>query len=670
MKIKIYLGLAMLLVVARVQAVTFTFGSSGKIVYDLKTGTFDAFNKNEQLLKGAYAAFKEQNTSYSSVNYTQRSYNKTNISTSFGKGIKHTITLRGAGMPVLKQVFYTYNELPYFLCELEISGKDLSSNQFIPIAGQVPFLSNSAQLRSVFIPFDNDTFISYESKPLLNNGKQVSAEAGLLFDNADLKGLVAGSVNHRIWKTGVLTSKDATGNILIKVEAGYTEKEITRDELPHGALKGSVIKSPVIFYGAFNDWRTGMETFAKANKTAEPPVIFKWNQATPLGWNSWGVMQDKISYDKIVKVTDFFADSLPNFRSGETLFVDLDSYWDNMLKGGLEGDYSTLKKFAGYVKSKGLKPGIYWAPFTDWGFKDGGNRRAEGGNYKFADLWTKVGQGYHDLDGARALDPTHPGTQQRIALVIGKLKECGFEMIKIDFLGHAAVESDHFYDKQIHTGMQAYEAGMSYLLKQLDGKMLVYAAISPTMASGRYVHMRRIACDAFKTIKDTRYTLNGVTYGWWQSHLYDFVDADHVVLADETMGANRARTLSAVVTGTFISGDDFSTEGPWTSRAKELFQNKALLDVIRDGKSFRPLDGDKEAAEVFIKQTDDAYYVALFNYGETPESFKLTADKVGIKSFKDRSLQALFAGKQLQAADALATIEVAAGDAELIKIKR
>lgn len=669
-KIKLLLCLFFLaFLLSKANALTFKFGRSGKIIYDLKTGTFNVYQNSDEILKNGFSSFRENSRHYSSKDYATRNYSGMKISDRFGKGVKHIITLRSMGKPDLKQIFYTYDQLPYFLCQIEISGSQVGSNEMVPVQGLLPALNGTSEIRSVFVPFDNDTFIRYNSKPLLKNEEQLSAEVGVMYDNRSFKGLISGSVNHRIWKTGVTTGIDGTGHTFIKVQAGFTARDITRDAIPHGTLKGSVVKSPMVFYGSFEDWRNGMEAYAKANRIAEPPVVFKWEHATPLGWNSWGAMQEKISFDKIVTVTDFFADSLKAFRSGGTAYIDLDSYWDNMLKGGLEGDYSKLKEFADYVKKRGLKPGIYWAPFTDWGFQSGGDRRAEGGNYKFAELWTKVGAGYHDLDGARALDPTHPGTQQRIALVIGKLKACGFEMIKVDFLGHAAIESTHFYDPEITTGMQAYELGMSFLLKQLGSKMLIYAAISPTMASGRYIHMRRIACDAFKSIKDTGYTLNSLTYGWWQTHLYDYMDADHVVLGNESPGANRARTLSAVVTGTFIVGDDFSAKGPWTARAAELFQNQALLKAIKNGKSFRPLEADKEASEIFIKSTGDTQYLAIFNYGDTAKSFMVNAASLGLKSFSGYQLEDLFTHQSITAANS-AAFTLPAGDATLIKITK
>lgn len=649
----------------------FSYGKSGQIVYDLKNGTFSILEKSRVLLKDGFSTIKQREQVLSSKDDVQRTYSKTKWKDQFGKGTRHMISLKSKGWPDWKQVFYTYDELPYFFCELEMEGANLHSNGMVPIHGVVSPVQQAKELNSLFVPFDNDTFISYDSRIVTPDIQQNSAEVGAWYDNESRGGLVTGSVTHEVWKTGVKTSTDKNNVISIQVMAGFTDKDLTRDAIAHGAIKGTHLKSPKIFFGAFADWRTGMEDFAKANRLAEPPVVAKWNQPTPVGWNSWGVMQDKISFDKVVKVVDFFADSLKGFRNENIAYVDLDSYWDMMLKGGLEGDYSRLKEFADYTKKKGLKPGVYWAPFTDWGFGAGGNRRAEGGNYKFGEMWTKVGTGYHDIDGARALDPTHPGTQQRIALVIGKLKACGFEMIKIDFLGHAAVESEHFYNPEVTTGMQAYRAGMEYLLKQLDGKMMVYAAISPSLASGKYVHVRRIACDAFKSIKDTKYSLNSLTYGWWQTYLYDYMDADHVVLGTESEGANKARMLSAVVTGTLIVGDDFSVHGQWQQRAKEYFQNPQILEILKDGKSFRPLDGNvgKGASAMFIKQVKGLSYLAVFNYGDKEKTLALDYNRLGLPSKESYDLKDLLTN-DVQQLQNHTTVHLKAGSARIFKISK
>ncbi|RBQ02434.1 alpha-galactosidase [Pedobacter miscanthi] len=645
------------------------YGKSGKIDYNLKTGTFNVSEGAAQLLLNGFSQAEYQKKLFSSKDYKQITYSKTAVHDAFGNGFKHIFLLKQAGLPVMQQVFYTYSDKDYFMIGITLQGANLSINHIVPIKGNLIDQQPSATPTSLFVPFDNDTFISYNTVPLKANVSNPSAEVGALYHDQSRKGFVMGSIEHSNWKTGVITAMDNDKKINLQVICGYTEESITRDKIPHGYLSGNSVSSAKVFFGAFNDWRVGMETYAKLNRISEPPIVFKWDKATLVGWNSWGAMQEKITLEKANQVSDFFADNLKSFRSGGVAYIDLDSYWDNLLKGGLTGDYSKLKAFADHAKLKGLKPGIYWAPFVDWGFAGGGNRKAEGTNYTFGEMWTKVGAGYHDIDGARALDPTHPGTQQRIATVINKFKECGFEMIKIDFLGHAAIESDHFFDPKITTGMQAYKTGMEFLLKQLDGKMLVYAAISPNLASGRYVHVRRIACDAFKSIKDTEYTLNSVSNGWWQTYLYDYIDADHVVFSDQSDGENTARFLSAIVTGTCITGDDFSRQGKWTGTAQRLLNNTGILKILENGKAFVPVEGDrgKSASQLFVKQVGNVKYLAVFNYSDTEQHYNLDFARLGLEKDKKYGCENLIDQTKTMLKDNQ-ILKLSAKDAQIFKL--
>lgn len=650
-------------------AIIINYGKSGKIDYNLKTGTFNVSEGAAQLLLNGFSQAEYQKKLFSSKDYKQITYSKTAVHDAFGNGFKHIFLLKQAGLPVMQQVFYTYSGKDYFMIGITLQGANLSINHIVPLNGTLIDQQPSATPTSLFVPFDNDTFISYNTVPLNANISNPSAEVGALYHDQSRKGFVMGSIEHSNWKTGVITAMDNDKKINLQVICGYTEESITRDKIPHGYLRGNSVSSAKLFFGAFNDWRLGMETYAKLNRISEPPIVFKWDKATPVGWNSWGAMQEKITFEKANQVSDFFADSLKSFRIGGVAYIDLDSYWDNLLKGGLTGDYAKLKAFADHARSKGLKPGIYWAPFVDWGFAGGGNRKAEGTNYTFGEMWTKVGAGYHDIDGARALDPTHPGTQQRIATVINKFKECGFEMIKIDFLGHAAIESDHFFDPKITTGMQAYKTGMEFLLKQLDGKMLVYAAISPNLASGRYVHVRRIACDAFKSIKDTEYTLNNVSNGWWQTYLYDYIDADHVVFSDQSDGENTARFLSAIVTGTCITGDDFSRQGKWTGTAQRLLNNTGILKILENGKAFVPVEGNrgKSASQLFVKQVGNVKYLAVFNYSDAEQHFNLDFARLGLEKDKKYGCENLIDQTKTTLKDNQA-LKLPAKDAQIFKL--
>ncbi|WP_157274025.1 alpha-galactosidase [Pedobacter sp. BAL39] len=648
--------------------VTIPYGVGSKIVYHLNSGTYDVLTNGKTYIYEAFSQVKNKQKLLSSKDYQQAKLQQSSWKDSPGGGKKYTITLSRAGLPDMKQVFYVSPKQEYFLTEVLLSGMKLSSNYMAALISNKAMIHAKGDNRSLFVPFDNDAFVRYNARSTQERIENVSSELGALYENNSRKGMIVGSVEHMVWKSGIRMDADQDELSTLEVWGGYVDEKVTRDKQEHGAVSGELIKSPLVFVGYFTDWRLGLEAYGKANRLAEKPYVFNWKNAVPFGWNSWGVIQEKLNYEKATKVVDFFADQLPDFRNGNTAYIDLDSFWDN-LTGGMSGDYTKLKAFADYCKSKGLEPGAYWAPFTDWGFQGGGNGTAEGSNYKFREMWTKVNGGYHDFDGARALDPTHPGTRARIDFIIGKLKECGFKMIKIDFLGHAAAESTGFYDPAVTTGMQAYRSGMEYLIDRMEGQMLVYAAISPNLATGRYAHIRRIACDAWKTINDTEYTLNSVNYGWWQSYLYNFVDADHVVFANESEGANRARLTSALITGTLILGDDFSSPGQWSARSQYFLKDQSLLNIARSGDTFIPVDGNTgdRANELFVRRERDFVYVAVLNYGSSAKGFHVPLSRLGLKEGAYSALE-LFSKKELGLNKTL-DVDLEGSDAMIIKIK-
>lgn len=642
------------------------FGTSGIFKYDLKKGEFNVQVDNKVILSAIYATARLGKVLLNSKTYTNRKVSETTLRDSFGNGLSVVIRSTSIGQPEMRQTFYLYPGREYFLTELSISGKLITSNYLSPINGH--FSKIGIHPFSLITPFDNDTFISYEARDFSSNAQINSSEVGVIFDPSSRSGIITGSVEHQVWKTGIHT-KGANGPGYINVWSGYTDPEVTRDHIAHGSLSGSTVKSSKIFIGYYSDWRKGLEAYGEANRLADPPYIFHWSKPTPVGWNSWGVMKEHITLDKVTKVADFFSDSIPAFRNGKTVYIDLDSYWDVLIKGN---DFTKLKSFVSYCHSKGLEAGIYWAPFVDWGHRDGPDRLIQGSKYHYGESWTKIGKEiYHDLDGARAMDPTHPGTQQRITYMINQFKECGFSMIKIDFLGHAAIESGHFYDKSTITGMQAYRKGMEFLIDQLDGKMLVYAAISPNLATGRYAHSRRIACDAFKTIEQTEYTLNSVTYGWWQSFLYDFIDADHVVFEKESVGVNRARLLSALITGTVFTGDDYSVNGPWATAAKELLQSRPLLDLLNLRKSFMPVESaeGKSSSALFISSTDKVSYLAVFNFQNKPKEWFVNFRRLGIEQDKINSITEVFNGRPFSVKAGNINFSMNKADAALYRIE-
>ncbi|WP_346319298.1 hypothetical protein [Chitinophaga sp. YIM B06452] len=614
-------------------------GNKSSIVYDLDKGTYNVTWNGKVMIKAAYAVYQAERPG-DSRKAGRGGYKVSDVQTRLGKAKLYTITF--AGDTSLQQLFYTFQNNNAFITQLRL--RAAAAGSMTPLATDSLLWSKPGDNRALFVPFDNDMWVRYNAMPLAGaafNGSEV----GAVYNVEDNSGLVMGSLEQDNWKTGFLL-KEKGRSVGVSLLAGFTDSTVTHDVIPHGKVLpvDGWVSSPKMMAGFFADWREGMETFAKQNSRLHPRSIADWKGPTPMGWNSWGVLRDKIRFDQAMKVVDFFADSLKNFRMADhTLFIDLDAYWDNMTPGGIDGDVSKLREFVAHCKQKGFKPGIYWTPFADWGKYD---RAVEGSaGYSYKETWTSQNGRMLDMAGGRAMDPTHPATQQRIVHTINRMKSLGFEMIKIDFLGHGAHESTRFFDPTVTTGMQAFNKGMHFLDSVLDNKMLVYAAISPNLATARYVHVRRIACDAFSSLDNTEYTMSSTGYGWWQSYLYDYVDADHIVFASENDGVNRARLAAALVTGSIITGDDFSAFGKWTYTAIKLLQNRDLLKLAAKGKSFRPLLGNtgNKGVEQLYRRDNGRLYIALFNYGSAAQTMQIPAELLGGKNTRWK-IKELFSG--------------------------
>jgi alpha-galactosidase len=649
--------------------VTIPFGSGNSIVYNRSSKSYDVFYGATRIITQALAKAKNGNVTLNSSDYTTATVTSASHTDGIGSGTTYTVTLTGTGLPQMQQMFYVYDTVGYFFTEVSIQGTSLSSNYMAPLATNAVSLPVAGEYRSLFVPFDNDRFVRYDAKPLAES--VTSSEVGAIYENTSRTGIVAGSVQSDRWKTGVKAVGTGTQLSELTVWGGYVDIGVTRDQRVHGSLVGSSIKSPRMFVGYFSDFRDGMDLYGKAVNVFSPRYIFNYTGSTPFAYNTWGDIQNDLTLTKAKAVADFVHTQIPAFRSDNKVFIDLDSYWDNLVTGGLTGDFSQLTEFANYCKARGLQPGIYWAPFVDWGKTE---RSVEGASaFNYRDLWTKVNGGFHELNGTRALDPTHPGTKLRINLVIDKFKACGFEFIKLDFIGHAAVEADSWHDTSVKTGYQAFHQGMKYLTDRLDDQMLVYVAISPNIATGPYAHIRRVACDAFAQINDTEYTMNSVSYGWWQSQIYHYIDADHIVFgsryeASATEGENRARFASALTCGPIVLGDDFSNPDLYSNRIKDYAQREVLLDISRKGgKAFRPVETNSgsAAADAYSSQVGNDLYVVVFNYSASSKSYNIAMDRLGLSG--SYTAKELFSLTDVSINGALST-SVAAKDAKIFRI--
>jgi len=130
---------------------------------------------------------------------------------------------------------------------------------------------------------------------------------------------------------------------------------------PHGSVSGNTLSSPTVFVGFGADWRMTMQNYAAENVSFAPRL--PWTNGVPFGWNSWGVLQQNISYTAAIAVSDYFYVNLisHNFNDRGTVYINLDAFWNDNFNP------AQLQSFVDHCHAHGEKAGIYWGPFVFFG---------------------------------------------------------------------------------------------------------------------------------------------------------------------------------------------------------------------------------------------------------------------------------------------------------------
>jgi len=635
-----------------------------KIEINKLNGKANIFFNNKPVLLQTQAAFKETSTMYFAEELQGFTLTETDITDVFGTGKKIQILAVTTDNKIrLKQNYYLYTNKDFIITDCSIeSDNQISSNYLAPV-----YATNSdvevlpaGNNKSIWVPFDNDAWVRYSAN---NFGVPIASyEVSALVNNDLRTGMVFGSIEHDLWKTGIRLNTKATTKLLrLEIYAGASSTE-TRDVIEHGAVKGNQIKSPKIFIGYFDDWRKGMETYADANETLAPKL--SWTKGKPFCWNSWGVLQTKLSFTNASEVSQYFAENLQNnnYLNDSTVYIGLDSYWDNIT-------YSNLVKFVKDAKARKQNAGIYWTPFVDWAKNP--DRAVEGANgYYYRDIYLYANGQPQTIDGAYAVDPTHPATKARMDLYLNRFIAQGFTYLKLDFMCHGSVEADKHFNPEVQTGIQAYNEGMKYLVDFLDGKMYLNLSISPLFPA-QYAHGRRIACDAYGSINNTEYTLNSLTYGWWLDRVYTYNDADNMVFSGFSTGENRARATSSVITGILCAGDDFSLTGSSTGKTRALtfLTNANVNSIARFTKAFYPVEMayGNTAANMFMQTAGDTLYLAVFNYSTSSTNININFDRIGLTKGKTYTIHEQWSDNKTEQSDSW-DLSVSRKDVQFLKI--
>ncbi len=645
-----------------------TFSHNGRqLTVDNVTGAVTIVADNDTLVKGNLPAWGldgevRRPDALQKVKITSR-----NISDVHGNALRVSV----AGVNGDEKATVDYDIYPDFLLtrlSVEPINKkeNLTLNYLAPISTRQSYhFTDRAGNYALSVPYDNDAWVRYTTTAF-GDTIPMAYEVAALFNADTRRGLIVGSVEHDLWKTGIKTTTDGNATITsLEAFAGVTS-ELTRDRRSHGHVSGNVVKSSRIILVSTDDWRDGMELFADQCAAFAPAVPSKGPR--PFGWNSWGKMQTKLTYQKALEVSDFIHKNLSNkgFKDADgKVCINLDAFWDFGFK------HHQHREFVAHCKANGQMAGLYFCPFTDWS----GNPESvirEAPEYKMKDLYIRVNGEPVKFDGAPALDPTHPATKARIKRQLEQFIEWGYEYVKIDFMAHGAYESDKYFDSSITTGTQAYNHGMAYIDSIVDNRMWINLSIAPLFPAN-YAHSRRISCDAWNKVKDTEYVLNALSGGWWLDRVYHYNDADHVVYEGATDGENRMRITSSAITGVYFLGDDLSKTGDSGAKARAIKNtgNRAINAMARSCKSFRPVEHavGTAATDMFVNSDDSFIYVAIFNYSEQAVEKTLPLRRIGLSEATDYRAVELWSGDSHKLRGAITT-HIAPLDVKVFRIRK
>lgn len=691
--------------------------------YPWSSGRWSLAAHGTTYVSGAYASVGIDGLGYvTSDSYPSRSLTWTQtVTDALGTGTQLFVDNVAPGRPTIRQQFTFYPGESFFTVEEQVwGGGTLSSNYMGALIVSEPgFVTagGGSDPRVLEVPFDNDEWVRYDARQLGNTMFDGTGyEVGAVYENGGHHGVVVGSITHDFWKTGIyyrcnggkLDRMNVWGGAATRdttPQGGPTYgKDGTHDVAAHGKMVATVLRSPRIFVGAFDDWRFGLERFGWANGRIKPPLA--WNSGAIFGWSTWGAFGSNVTASDIRAVSNALRTTLSGFSNQGSVYLNVDAGFD---ADGLVAS----------IHANGQKVGTYLTPFTLFSGDPNGLARAVPNTpYTYGDIVLRDDNGAPIVRHRSksywgwVLDVTHPGTRQLITDGVNRKIAAGYDYVKLDFVTDGTLEGRH-HDPTIATGIAAYNQAMTLVDELFASRPDIFIGLSiAPLFPGGYAHARRISCDVLGQIDDvmapayphygsTEYMLNSLTFGWWLSpSVYRYNDADEMALAhwySDAAGARctpgacglypaswaRAHVTAAAITGGMLIDAGEYTEAASLQRSAQALSNASINAVAASARSFRPVGGDvayvppkgnagSQASELFYSRPDAAHpetLLAAFNYGDTnPATHTIAFSKLGLSDSATYHVRNLSTGLDRGAQRGSLSVTIPAGDGMLYQI--
>ena len=408
-------------------------------------------------------------------------------------------------------------------------------------------------------------------------------------------------------------------------------------ELSLPLAPGQSLASEPIVAGFSSDYHSQLEAYGETIRRLHAPRI---TAPTPIGWWSWTAYYFGLTEGPALTNAEFLSQRLKDF--GYTFFHIDEGYQF------ARGDYTTvtaskfphgMKSLEQKVQQLGLTPGIWTAPFeiADRSYvylnhKDWLVHNAKGEPIHAGWVLTRDDAG-KDMDPLYIIDTTNPGAQQYLRQIYTTLaREWGIRYIKLDFMDDSAIEG--YYYRPHTTALEAQRIGLKIIRDAVGDDVLLDKDGSVMLNPVGLVDTGRISCDTGHSFSASRDAAPGIAARYYMNRNFYIADPDAFSISRESSAAQGdhggpkglrledaqvAIALAAVSGGMFEVGDDLPTLFLDSDRVA-LLENRDLLEIVRNGRSARPLDlmsyaPEDEMPSIFLlRESKRQSILTVFNW--------------------------------------------------------
>ncbi len=433
------------------------------------------------------------------------------------------------------------------------------------------------------------------------------------------EGLVCGFIENHTGLGQIIVSRKGSGRFQL-----YTESVLA----PATVLEpGQSISSNRFMIGIASDPYTALETYAGVMGTLNRARC----HSIVNGWCGWFFTYEFVTEEEVVRNAEYAARYLKPYGLD---YVQIDEGYQRY-HGDWEGNDRFphgMKWLAGRIRSLGLKPGIWLAPYVvseptevcqkhpEWLLKRLDGRPMRVGPWPSEESdWAR-----NENPKRYGLDITHPDAARWLHdLFRMAAQDWGYALFKIDFVAWSLLSAHRYHDPGA-TPAQAYRKGLEIIRSAIGPRRHVNDC-GPGPVSVGLIDSMRIECDqnyGFAKAAWKQYFLDSSSSAAAAAKRYYFHkrtwvnDADHVCIGMLSIPqAQAAASLIALSGGNIVSGD----------RLPDLDMTR--LEILRKvfpafGEAARPVDlFDSDRPSVFALTIKKPYgewtIVGLFNPSET-----------------------------------------------------